>query len=255
MKTFVINLPREVEKKQHITDECERVGLDVEIYNAVDGSSLSEDFLRENVFDYENSFLTKGEIGCSLSHINLYKRIIDENLPFALIMEDDATFGNELVRFVSEFDNSTYVKDGIYLLTGDVSYVENRRETLSEFNIYPVRSAIRTTGYIITHSAAKAMLKLLHPVRFEADMYEVFKKLSGVRIYATIPHIISTNDKDKSKSSIQAERSLLVEKRDHYRGMVFKKMKREMKFSLKVSDIFWRVFIRKFERVKRYTQY
>lgn len=255
MKAFVINLSWEVEKKQRIIDECERVGLDVEIYNAVDGGSLSEPFLRENVFDYGNNFLTKGEIGCSLSHINLYKRIVDENVPFALIMEDDATFDSELVRFLSAFDNSKYINGGIYLLTGDVSYVENRSSKLSTFKIHQVRSATRTTGYVITNCAAREMLKILLPVRFEADMYEVFKKLSRVSIYATIPHLISTNDKDKMKSSLEAERSQLVEKRERYRGMLFNKMKGERKFSLKASDFFWRVFIRGFERVRRYTQY
>lgn len=254
MKTFVINLLREVGKRNELQRQCEELNLDFEIYDAIDGRALSDCFLKENVLDYGCNYLTNGEIGCSLSHINIYKKIISDGLDYALILEDDAVLSWPLVDFISSFEKERQ-KEGIYLLTGDVSYVENKCRMLSSFRLYPVKDATRTTGYIITNYAARAMVDFLLPVKFEADMYTVFKTLTGVSIYVTIPHIISTNDKDKANSSLESERCLLVENRRDYRNNLFKNLKKKRSVKLKASAFLWRMFARKTEKVKKYSQY
>lgn len=250
MKVFVINLEREIDKKNRIIIECEKLNLNFDIYNAIDGNKLSKDFLSENVLDYGNNFLTNGEIGCSLSHINLYKKIVNDKLPYALILEDDAIMSDELVVFLSAFEKHNK-KDGIFLLTGEFDYVENKKTTLGKFDIFPVTRASMTTGYIITNRTAKRMVDFLLPVRFEADRFKMFRFCAGVNIFATIPHIISTNDKGKESSSIEVERSLLINDRMSYVESLFKKDKGKRK----LANFFWRVFSRKFEKVKGYTEY
>lgn len=250
MKVFVINLEREVNKKNRIIEQCNKLNLKFEMYNAVDGSKLSEDFLRENVLDYGNNFLTNGEIGCSLSHINLYKKIVNDKLPYALILEDDAIINDKLLEFISEFEKHNK-KEGMFLLTGDFSYIENKKTSLGDFDIYPITGASMTTGYIITLGAAKRMVDFLLPVRFEADRFKFFHICTGVKIFATMPHIVSNNDKNKESSSLEMERSLLVDNRMNYINDLFQKKEKRRK----VAIFFWRIFVRKFEKVKEYKDY
>lgn len=50
-----------------------------------------------NIFpDYKDPYhkrpMTLGEVGCFLSHYNIWKKIVDENLKDALVLEDDIRF-------------------------------------------------------------------------------------------------------------------------------------------------------------------
>lgn len=39
-----------------------------------------------------HSELISGAIGCYLSHIRIYKKIVEDNIPYAIIFEDDVRF-------------------------------------------------------------------------------------------------------------------------------------------------------------------
>lgn len=247
MKTFVINLEREPQKKQYIQQECQRLKLDFEIYNAVDGSKLTESFIKNNVLDYPNNFLTKGEIGCALSHFNIYKKIVDDNLPYALIIEDDSVITNNLPDFLNSFETKN-TKKGIFLLTADFHYLINKKYILDNFEIVEVTRAVRTNGYIITNDAAKKLIKFLFPIRYEADMFKVFKLCANIKLYATLPALITSNDVCSLNSSIHNERIHQIKQRSEYRKKLFKKDKKQRRIAL----WFWKHFINRFEKTKYY---
>lgn len=46
--------------------------------------------------------LSRGEIGCYLSHLECYRLIIEQNMPYALIMEDDMCPNANLVRVLEQ---------------------------------------------------------------------------------------------------------------------------------------------------------
>jgi glycosyl transferase family 25 len=68
--------------------------FDFERVSAIDGSKLDHDALTR-IYDAElnyqqyHSVLTPGEIGCYLSHRKVWQKIVNENLYFALVFEDD----------------------------------------------------------------------------------------------------------------------------------------------------------------------
>lgn len=239
MKTYVINLASQIKKKEHIISECKKLNLDFEIYNAVNGAELSEEFINKNVLDYPNCYLTKGEIGCALSHINIYKEIVRNNLPYALILEDDAVLDPSLVDFIKDFENYNK-KQGIFLLIGYFKYIKNKKTVIGRFPIYPIESAFYATGYIITLDAAKKMINFLFPIRYEADVFKIFSMCAGVKIYATVPHLVSSNDKDKSNSTLEQDRKKVKLQRKLYRSKVFKHYEKRNK----VKRFFWRIFIK-----------
>jgi GR25 family glycosyltransferase involved in LPS biosynthesis len=74
---------------------------------AVDGqnndlSSYNFKVISEWIEPFSSRIMTKGEIGCSLSHYNIWKKMIDQNLDNILILEDDVEFTDE-VNNISEY--------------------------------------------------------------------------------------------------------------------------------------------------------
>ena len=105
MKIYVINLKRAADRRAHMEKKLQALGLEAEFFEAYDGRNLTDD---EPLFDKELSLerngqaLTKGELGCSMSHRALYERIVKDNIDRALILEDDITLDPRIVSLLSD---------------------------------------------------------------------------------------------------------------------------------------------------------
>ena len=73
-KIFVINLKRDVEKEKNMKSLLEN--LNYEIIEAVDGKRLNNnDFILIKTFLHHTiKALKLGEVGCSLSHLKIWKK-------------------------------------------------------------------------------------------------------------------------------------------------------------------------------------
>jgi glycosyl transferase family 25 len=92
-RTFVISLARAHERRAHIRQLIDRLGLDAEIVDAVDGSVLTTTQLTRydavaarRVYGCE---MSPGEIACCLSHFSIFERMIAGGVDAALVFEDD----------------------------------------------------------------------------------------------------------------------------------------------------------------------
>lgn len=111
-KIYVINLKRRNDKRRQTQEELDRVGIpkgiSVEFFEAVDGNDFYQTRDGEWMDPYQEPFkllpqwsdpasgktLTKGEVGCALSHVKVWKEAY-KNLPDGenvLILEDDVVF-------------------------------------------------------------------------------------------------------------------------------------------------------------------
>ena len=194
MKVFAINLKDSVERKEHIIKECAKYGIIPEICEAVDGRLLTEQELLMNAKDYKINGLTRGEIGCSLSHLNIYKKIIEDNIDIALILEDDAIFKediNKILEEINKFNKSTD-KSFLYLLSKSYSYISNRSIKLGSITLYDIYRASLTHGYVINNKAAKSLAAYVHPVRYTADDWKMLKFGANINIFCVVPEITDT---------------------------------------------------------------
>jgi GR25 family glycosyltransferase involved in LPS biosynthesis len=85
-------------------------GLSYEIFYGVDGRKIDIKYYRDR-----GSRLTYGQLGCSLSHVNLYKKIVEENIDMALILEDDCVFNENIDKIEECFKNIPEKWELIYL--------------------------------------------------------------------------------------------------------------------------------------------
>src|SRR4051812_12010733 len=107
MKIFVISLKTAQQRRAQIDTQLKRLGLCYEMVDAVDGRVLTEEELKA-VTDYERvqgdrKWLNNGAIGCALSHIKAYRRIVETGAPYALVLEDDALLQENFLSFLQAY--------------------------------------------------------------------------------------------------------------------------------------------------------
>ena len=94
MKIYVINRQENQSRRKYIEQHFEAIKAPVyEFFQATEGTQLSATLVEKCNTWHTRCFLrraiTRGEIGCTLSHLSIYKEIISKDLAGALIFEDD----------------------------------------------------------------------------------------------------------------------------------------------------------------------
>lgn len=108
MLRFVINLDRSKDRLDAITRKLDALGIDFQRVPAVDGSKISEEQKKELLYPIDHfetkvrftRELTNGEIGCFLSHRECWKRLLDSDEKWALIMEDDIQISKRAAEYM-----------------------------------------------------------------------------------------------------------------------------------------------------------
>jgi Glycosyltransferase family 25 (LPS biosynthesis protein) len=85
---YVLSLARAAERRRAITTHLDRRAIAYEVLDGVDGRELSDEQVAELVLPEAN--LSRGMIGCNLSHIAAYRRLVESDRDVALVLEDDA---------------------------------------------------------------------------------------------------------------------------------------------------------------------
>jgi glycosyl transferase, family 25 len=109
LKTFLINLDRRPDRLTFVKQQLENLDIAFERVNAIDGSCLTDEqkaFLNQQRFALEcKRKVVNGEIGCALSHQAVWQRMVAENIPYALILEDDVQLKPELASLLADVRN------------------------------------------------------------------------------------------------------------------------------------------------------
>lgn len=105
LPTFVISLARDEERRSHMRQQLAALAMAAEFVPAVDGRALSSDELacydRARALRIYGVEMMPTEIGCFLSHYRLYERMQREQIPVALIMEDDLEIRPEFPQILA----------------------------------------------------------------------------------------------------------------------------------------------------------
>ena len=249
MKIFIINLVSEAVRRQSITSQCQKLGLDYQVIEAVDGSRLSDSDMAEKVRAYPECHLTRGEIGCALSHQKIYQTIIDNNLPYALILEDDAICHDSLPALLDDIAAIDRPgRQSVYLLTPPYQYIENRAISINGTKRFFKAARIDLAlGYVLNQAAAKKLLEINQPILYEADRWDLFYHHGWLKVYCAVPHVIDCGDPDKTTSSLEPERSLNREAR----GRFLKKIRKSQP-NYQIKRLFRALLVRRLEKIKKY---
>ena len=222
---FVINLPSNTERKNAVIKNFSDVfGNSVSplFFEGVDGhliykklqnkpnnrilstESKTELSLRFGRKVVVQDPLTPGEVGCALSHLNLYKHIIDNNIPNALIMEDDTLFKQifpqvldqilnrdinwDIVQFIhSNGLRDFYLNRKIIIDTKNHIYLKRVGLGLFDSFFNRRRLSFSAACYLISLKACKRLVKIGYPIRLPADYLTGHVAYNGLKLYTCNP--------------------------------------------------------------------
>ncbi|XP_065312553.1 procollagen galactosyltransferase 1-like [Gordionus sp. m RMFG-2023] len=99
-KVYMINLEKRPERRERMLNCFDELGLDVTLINGIDGNKLNDSFLKtQNITmlgnykdPYHKRALTLGEIGCFLSHYQIWREVLARDYRKVLVFEDDIRF-------------------------------------------------------------------------------------------------------------------------------------------------------------------
>ncbi len=113
--------------------------------------------------------MTDGEIGCAMSHLRIWKKIVSEDIEYALILEDDASRTLPGIQYYIDEYFKSLPKDFDIFLLGfwDLSDVD---EKVSE-NISRVRRFLLSHSYIISKNCAKKIIDEFLPINAPLDTF------------------------------------------------------------------------------------
>ena len=118
MLRFVINLDRSIDRWMSISGNLAKLGIAAERVAGVDGRLMSNEECQKLQPNLRSKWefpreISKGEIGCYLSHIKCWESLRDSDEEWALIMEDDIAFSDRAIFY---FTNQDWIPKGVDLV-------------------------------------------------------------------------------------------------------------------------------------------
>jgi glycosyl transferase family 25 len=169
-KIFIINLDKDKERLNDSIHQLEKYGItNYERYSAIYGKLLSNEEVNIITTDLGKIIASRGMIGCGISHINIWKRIVNEGIKKTLILEDDFILKEDFLnKFNNVIEKSPLVYDIIFL-TDNIIHNKNLKLYDIDDNYYKQLLISQTVGYIITLEGAQNILNYINKVSYHID--------------------------------------------------------------------------------------
>lgn len=223
IRTFVISMPASEHRRSACMQAARDAGLDPEWFEAFNGQKLiascysSEQpqfpfVLKDHTVLHLGwgrkvriaDKLSPGELGCACSHIAVYKKMAEENIELALILEDDAivlpalkTMLPKILEYKSYWDvckiwHSGGIRDFFWYKYFPLYHKEGYSINLKGMGcLNPIfnrrRCDFSTCAYLISLNAARRLLKIGLPVRLPADYLLGIMSFNKLRVAVLSP--------------------------------------------------------------------
>lgn len=233
---YIISLSSETKRRENISKQLKKLSLDFKFYDAcdlrgIDESTANKYVTQDVAFNKPSRNLTKGEIGCTLSHLNLIHKInhIDSS-SHLLILEDDAIIDKRISDIISSEKLNEFEWDIIILGYSKLEenestlfYVKEPIKTKIKINDIKIGSVWKewtcgTVGYLVNNNSLTKFNEL--PIVTTADDWHYIKNKLDLIICHTRPLLVF-EDFQKFSSSIEDERKHLLKRKlkilDFYR--------------------------------------
>lgn len=209
---LVISLEIAVERRAEITAQMRAAGLSFSFVDAVDGrKSLPPEWEpmidRQGALRHYGYGMSDGEFACALSHQLAYARILDQGLPGAVVLEDDAILTPEFAAFY--WQGKYREADFIQLFCFAARLWRGRgRRILPGVRLFRLaENPFGNVGYSLSHRAASLLRDAAKPLRARADWPA---DLTRVGAMLTVPSILRHPPPAQSHSYIGPGRANVI---------------------------------------------
>ena len=220
MRCYVINLAGSVDRLDHMSRTFGEAGIEFERFDAVGGERVYSHPIVGVLPPMKIRDRTRGEIGCLLSHYELWRRVASGDDDFAAIFEDDILVDSRLKILVSDIGQLPEDADLIKLEASDLAAYYSRNaicgpEGLCFRRLLSIQ--IRTGGYIISKKAARRLTRMVSDFDDRVDLilftpqHRVGRQL---KTYQVFPGVVAQNDALPSNFRLTRLTSALAIERD-----------------------------------------
>lgn len=241
LKNFVISMTSAEQRREHIRHEFGKHHIPFEFFDAITpNETLTQliSLLAPKLAEQEH--LSGGEKACFMSHVLLWHKCIEDNLPYIAIYEDDVVLGSDASFF---FNTDSWIKtlfpsDDVFFILRPETYLmkvggkpykiipisstqQNHCSTLPAYELNKLTSKhYGTACYIISNASAKFLLNLLQTLPSNAFnpvdhiLFRNYLSLQELPVYQFNPAIAIQEDvlyKDTSQlaSDIKKDRNIV----------------------------------------------
>lgn len=179
------------------------MNVSYELFDAVDGRQLTPSKIAEycdmDVVNKYPDWLTKGMIGCCLSHYFIYRKIVENNIPMACILEDDAIVTAEFNSILEAIEKNT-TKDTLTMLHyaswNGLKLTKKNIPDTGQYGFYEpeeIKKMNSTAGYIVTREICERLIDILLPIHMGPDSWgEMFDAKAFSDIVCIYPGPVNT---------------------------------------------------------------
>jgi glycosyl transferase family 25 len=197
MKIFVVNLSRVEARTRYIKAHLDSLKVDYELVDAVDYINLTPaDFevLSDQEAVRQNPFLSKGVIACSLSHVKIFRLIVERNIEKAMVIEDDAALPRNIKKLLAiaereiqpdeiisfSYFNHHQAKESTSLSKQQRTRVGEGSELVYPVDLHDIASSM---AYVITREVARKMIDVVMPVSVQTDYWGAYYQKQAFRSF------------------------------------------------------------------------
>jgi glycosyl transferase family 25 len=206
---WVINLENRQDRWKSMINTLKTSKLPLENmfrFNAVNSATMSPGDIKtivspqafsqlfsKKTYRTEHSQLTLGAIGCYLSHVSLWKKLVESNFSHFLIFEDDTKldpmFFEKLNYIIGPNGTLTNHSFDLLFLGSIVSPTSEILEdpVIKQHKFVNIHSVYGTHGYIISKDGAKKLLQNAFPIEKQVDTF--ISEHSNLTMFLVVPNI------------------------------------------------------------------
>jgi GR25 family glycosyltransferase involved in LPS biosynthesis len=178
---FYINLDDNIDRNKSIIDLAKKYDFkNITRVNAVNTKTIEKVNQHKNIIDknaydilvYNNNQkirknhyeLTNGSIGCYASHMKIYNEIVQNNIPYALILEDDCIITSDSDFFWNKVSKFNIPENADVFFLNTLIFDEIPKDEICKIYFF-----ILLHAYIVTYDGAKKLLDNLLPMEMQID--------------------------------------------------------------------------------------
>ncbi|HBS6040826.1 TPA: glycosyltransferase family 25 protein [Klebsiella aerogenes] len=212
MQIYILSRKKDTKRRESIEKQLSKSRTKYSFFDAIEPEKLPEN-VKAN-----GSNLTLGERSCAFSHVKISHEIYNSNVPYSIVMEDDAEIHDNL----DEKDETLLQLHKFFdvIILGYSKVISNKRRQMQFIRpvlklkvndctiAFPYKQwKCGTVCYSISHKGAKKLKEINVEAAKTADDWEFFEK-SGLIIGHYIPILVTENFKSFG-SALEADRNTL----------------------------------------------
>lgn len=249
LHNYVISLRTADTRRRHIMTEFSQKGIPFKFFDAITPSDDKFECAIASLIPnmaYQHQ-LTLGEKTCFISHILLWQKCVEENLPYISIFEDDVLLGKNATMFLTTTDwlNDRFKEDSLFVIKTE-TFLDKCKYQLTDISpvgqhqfTHLLSTHYGAAGYIISQATARYLLDKLQQAPIEeinpSDhlLFRYYERIPEVSVYQLYPAICIQADRFNKNitgfsSQLEEERYDMRIRNKQHRSL-FSKLVREIK--------------------------